>query len=668
MGNCSNKDRVGDAPDSTGVGRPSNTGHGPRALPSPSSGRNMSGRGPGGPGPDSNLANEPSARWKDVGTTKDLEDKFHADGSLAHDDFDKGHIELRALLEEPMAQSCIGEYAKSKYTQESFFAWTEIQEYRHIPTADYRRCTAMHIYEKYIKKDSVCEVGSIPEEARLEWAEKVKEFRKNKHFATEDVLDEIQHICFTEMYLNTYMAFKKTPEYDDLQKQLKGTYNKVDTSDFDYIAKLGVGGFGRVVHVKKKSTGKHYAMKTQLKTALVETYADNPTRLDSEKTVFAVCHHPFIIDMDYAFQTEGHAILVLGLATAGDLQEAIDNAPENRLDEQRVAFYAAEIALALAHLHDLHLMYRDLKPCNVLLNEDGNIKLADMGGVADFGGDVFYTEEEKESAAPKEDYRRKSIMGTHGYMAPEMVKMLGQSRSQRSGYTAAVDYWSLGVTVYKLLTGYRPFDSMYNDEETTTQVGGGGSSVQGNSEFRALHRPVEYPTYISDTARSFIQGLLDTNEKTRIGCDENGIDGLKMHMFFQGLDWITLQQCHLEAPFKPDVAPPKEKAMYKSYEDMMKQIDKDEKEELGIEEIDWSQLPTPAEQKFFDSWDFVSPHTLKVEMGIANAIAGYNENFKVRQLLGDNMSGEAIKKGMNQDEQRKSKASTFRNVFKITEE
>jgi serine/threonine protein kinase len=149
-------------------------------------------------------------------------------------------------------------------------------------------------------------------------------------------------------------------------------------------------------------------MKTQLKSALVETYSDNPSRLDSEKTVFAVCHHPFIIDMDYAFQTEGHAILVLGLATAGDLQEAIDNAPENRLEENRVVFYAAEIALALAHLHDLHLMYRDLKPCNVLLNEDGNIKLADMGGVADFGGDVFYTEEEKEKmVAPKEDFRRK---------------------------------------------------------------------------------------------------------------------------------------------------------------------------------------------------------------------------------------------------------------------
>jgi serine/threonine protein kinase len=257
-------------------------------------------------------------------------------------------------------------------------------------------------------------------------------------------------------------------------------------------------------------------------------------------------------------------------------------------------------------------------------------------------------------------------MGTHGYMAPEMVKMLGQSRSQRSGYTAAVDYWSLGVTVFKLLTGYRPFDSMYQEEETTTM--GGPGQVQGNSEFRALHKPVEYPTFISDTARSFIQGLLDTNEKTRIGCDDSGIDGLKTHMFFNGLDWITMQQCHLEAPYIPNVPPPREKPAYKSYDDMMKQIDKDEKEELGIEEIDWSELPTVDDQKFFESWDFVSPRTLKIEMGIANAIAGYNENFKIRQILGDNMAGDTIKEGMALSESIGKKKATFKNVFKIAEE
>jgi hypothetical protein len=192
----------------------------------------------------------------------------------------------------------------------------------------------------------VCQVGSISEDDITKWGELVKEMRQNKHLADENVLDEIQRVCFVEMYLNTFMPFKKTDAYKNLRTNLDDSYNKVDVTDFEYMAKLGVGGFGRVIHVRKKSTGKHYALKTQLKTALVETYADNPSRLDSEKVVFAACHHPFIIDMDYAFQTEGHAILVLGLATAGDLQEAIDDSPENRLDERRVMFYGAEVRRA----------------------------------------------------------------------------------------------------------------------------------------------------------------------------------------------------------------------------------------------------------------------------------------------------------------------------------
>jgi hypothetical protein len=145
---------------------------------------------------------------------------------------------------------------------------------------------------------------------------------------------------------------------------------------------------------------------------------------------------------------------------------------------------------------------------------------------------------------------------------------------------------------------------------------------------------VEYPSYFSDEAKSFIQRLLDTNEKTRIGCDERGIEGLKEHPFFRDLDWILMQQCHLEAPFVPGAPERSAKPAYKSYDDMMKQIDKDEREEEGIEEVDWGQLPNEDEQKFFKNWDFVSPRTLKVEMGIANAIAGCNQQFKVRQLLG----------------------------------
>ena len=135
---------------------------------------------------------------------------------------------------------------------------------------------------------------------------------------------------------------------------------------------------------------------------------------------------------------------------------------------------SAELVLGLSHLHDLKMMYRDLKPSNVLLCEDGHIQLADMGGVADCGGSVLSKGEHDPRLMKdrKGKGRRRSIMGTHGYMAPEMVKLLGQKRYERVGYTEVIDYWSLGITIFKLLSGKRPFDKKRYEkivEETGSQ-------------------------------------------------------------------------------------------------------------------------------------------------------------------------------------------------------
>ncbi|CAN0426163.1 unnamed protein product, partial [Discosporangium mesarthrocarpum] len=137
---------------------------------------------------------------------------------------------------------------------------------------------------------------------------------------------------------------------------------KVSTHDFVYMERIGEGGFGRVIHVKKKTTGVHYAMKIQLKTALLDTFNDDPTRIDHERRVFSVTHHPFIVGMDYAFQTPVLCFMLLELITGGDLQqEVLNQTKDGMMSEARVQFYSAEIILALAHLHDLGLMYRDLK-------------------------------------------------------------------------------------------------------------------------------------------------------------------------------------------------------------------------------------------------------------------------------------------------------------------
>jgi serine/threonine protein kinase len=172
-----------------------------------------------------------------------------------------------------------------------------------------------------------------------------------------------------------FVKFKNDNDlYAWYRKDFEQSYNKVVVDDFDYMGIIGHGGFGRVVHVRKRSTGIHYAMKIQPKTELLAEYKGDEDSLQTEKTVFAQCHHPFVVDMAYAIQTDSHAILVLGLVRGGDLEDAIK--AHGRLSEERTWLYSAEILLALQHMHDLGLLYRDLKPCNVLLGDDGHIQVS----------------------------------------------------------------------------------------------------------------------------------------------------------------------------------------------------------------------------------------------------------------------------------------------------
>ncbi|CAM9270961.1 unnamed protein product, partial [Scytosiphon promiscuus] len=566
-----------------------------------------------------------------------LKKDFGKDASLT--DGDPRKLEMRAMLEDPIGQKYIGQFAKKVMTQESFYAWVDIQEFRGIPTADYRRGKSMHIYQKYIREGAVLQVGSIPAEERTRIKDTIDGVGIDKAGSVPmDMFDVVQKVVFKEMFYNTFQRFVASPDYTKMRDDIKNAYNKVCPEDFLYIERIGEGGFGRVVHVKKKSTQSHYAMKIQLKTALLDTFNDDPTRIDHERRVLSVTHHPFIVGMDYAFQTPELGIMCLELVTGGDLQqEAIDAAPERRINAARVQFYTAEIILALAHLHDLGLMYRDLKPCNVLLKGDGHIKLADMGGVAEFAeGTCLESSKDKSPYSGTEIgvsavkpstldgppalnniHRRRSIMGTQGYMAPEMVILPKQPRSVRVGYSNAVDYWSLGVTVFKLLTGSRPFD---------------------RRQFQAfeLLDTVEWPDYVSFHAKSAICGLLAGRETERLGGTAENLLALKNHMFFEGIDWMRLSQRHVIPPYLPKVPPLKEDPQYQTFDHLMQDFyAQQELESATKDTYDWFVAPTEEDQAFFNSWDFVSMHTLKVELGISSEMAVHDQSFKVRQILGD---------------------------------
>ena len=335
-------------------------------------------------------SNEDSvSEWKPKISEADALKLFESDGTLSSNS-SRGQLELRALLSEPVSQPILGEFAKKHSGLQFFLCWIDIQEYKSIETANFRLAKALLICNKYVEVDSILDVGI--------WSDERENLLQSIQLAKSDNLpmptkffNELQRHCFDMIYQHLFIIFKKSDEYVAMNKLLKESYNYVRTDDFEYIKKLGEGGFGLVMHVIKKSTRQHYAMKIQKKRGLVECFPDDPWRVDSERKALVTSQHPFIINLEYAFQTDSLAIMVLGLGTAGDLRYALKIAPFKCLTVDRVQFYAAEMISALVHLHDMGLIYRDLKPNNVLLNADGHIQLVDMGAVTDTEGYVLDT-------------------------------------------------------------------------------------------------------------------------------------------------------------------------------------------------------------------------------------------------------------------------------------
>ena len=151
-------------------------------------------------------------------------------------------------------------------------------------------------------------------------------------------------------------------------------YNSVNANDFDYYEKLGDGSFGTVVRCRRKSTGQLYAMKIQRKKMLLEHFDQNISSTLNEKCVQSICKHPFIVRLAYAFDGPGMAMLVMDYCLGLDLHEVLLRAPRRRLDHQNVQYYSAELISALVYMHKLGFIYRDLKPENVMLLDDGNIR------------------------------------------------------------------------------------------------------------------------------------------------------------------------------------------------------------------------------------------------------------------------------------------------------
>nr|CAH8849522.1 unnamed protein product [Trichobilharzia regenti] len=284
---------------------------------------------------------------------------------------------------------------------------------------------------------------------------------------------------------------------------------KVRPHDFQLLKVLGKGGYGKVFLARKNDTGQTYAMKV-LKKASIVTNAKDTAHTKSERNILEMIKHPFLVQLHYAFQSPGKLYLVLEFLAGGELFMQLEK--EGVFMEDQASFYLAEITLAIGHLHSMGIVYRDLKPENVLLDHEGHVKLTDFG---------------LSKERVDRDNLTHTFCGTIEYMAPEILL--------RQGHGRAVDWWSLGTLMYDMLSGSPPFTG--DDRRQTIDLILRGDFV-----------PVPY---LSREAVSLISKLLVVDVSRRLGSGPSDSEAIKMHPFFRNTDWDRVLKRQVEPPFRP---------------------------------------------------------------------------------------------------------------------
>uniref|UniRef100_A0A8C4DHG0 G protein-coupled receptor kinase n=1 Tax=Dicentrarchus labrax TaxID=13489 RepID=A0A8C4DHG0_DICLA len=286
-------------------------------------------------------------------------------------------------------------------------------------------------------------------------------------------------------------------------------------NDFSVHRIIGRGGFGEVYGCRKADTGKMYAMKCldkkRIKMKQGETLALNERIMLS---LVSTGDCPFIVCMTYAFHTPDKLCFILDLMNGGDLHYHLSQ--HGVFSEKEMRFYAAEIILGLEHMHNRFVVYRDLKPANILLDEHGHVRISDLGLACDFS-------KKKPHAS----------VGTHGYMAPEVLQ-------KGTAYDSSADWFSLGCMLFKLLRGHSPFrQHKTKDKHEIDRM--------------TLTMNVELPDSFTAELKDLLEGLLQRDVSKRLGCQGRGAPEVKEHQFFKGIDW---QQVYLQK-YSPPLIPPR---------------------------------------------------------------------------------------------------------------
>ena len=222
---------------------------------------------------------------------------------------------------------------------------------------------------------------------------------------------------------------------------------------------------------------------------------------------------PFVVDIKFAFQDESKLYIVSDFMQGGDMFYHL-HSKKRKFNEETAKFYLIELILGLEFLHKNNIIYRDLKPENILMDLDGHIKISDFGlsKILDRPNDKTFT-----------------LCGTPQYISPEIL--------DTEGYDKTVDWWSLGIFFYEMLTGSLPFKI----------------PKENQINLKIYQEPIKFPQNMNPEAINLISQLLKANPKKRLGYGEKDAQKIKEHPYFKDVDWDKYWNREIEPPFLPEI-------------------------------------------------------------------------------------------------------------------
>jgi len=354
---------------------------------------------------------------------------------------------------------------------------------------------------------------------------------------------ELSRETFTTILGSMNDIIQREKERREQESEEKMRLSTIKFKDLKQLRILGVGTFGRVKLVLHEATNTPYALKCMRKGQIIAL--KQTEHVMNEKKILAMCNHPFLLKMAAAYQDEEEVYMLLELALGGELFTLLQD--EQQFDEDPTArFYAANVCAAFEYLHDRNIVYRDLKPENLLLDTEGYLKVVDFG-FAKVVPDRTWT-----------------LCGTPEYLAPEII--------QNNGHGLPVDWWALGILIFEMINGKPPF--VADDPMEIYR--------------RILNKTINFSSHFTSFAKKLIAKLLDRNPNSRLGQLKLGPAEVRAQKFFSPINFRDLEEKKIKAPKIPNI------------KDMLDTSNFDEYEEEDGDE--WMEHLTPENNKAFSDF------------------------------------------------------------------